>query len=160
LLVGWAEVAKNPQFIAPEGATGYSPTVTAVAVVFAILVGGITFTGSAVAYLKLSGKMAGTPTIFPRQKAINAGVLLALILFGVIFAMTQSVWALVPVILLSLALGVLGVIPIGGGDMPVVISFLNSFSGIAASAAGFVILNNVLIVAGCLVGASGIVLTG
>ena len=73
--------------------------------------------------------------------------------------MTHSIWALVPVIILSLALGVLGVIPIGGGDMPVVISFLNSFSGIAASAAGFVILNNVLIVAGCLVGASGIVLT-
>ena len=73
--------------------------------------------------------------------------------------MTHSIWALVPVIILSLTLGVLGVIPIGGGDMPVVISFLNSFSGIAASAAGFVILNNVLIVAGCLVGASGIVLT-
>lgn len=159
LLVGWAEFAKNPQFIAPDGVADYNPTVTAIAVVFAILVGGITFTGSAIAYMKLSGKMAGTPTIFPNQKTINAVVFLVLILFGILFAMTQSGWALALVILLSLALGVLGVIPIGGGDMPVVISFLNSFSGIAASAAGFVILNNVLIVAGCLVGASGIVLT-
>lgn len=159
LLVGWAEVAKNPSFVAPEGATSYNPTVTAIAVVFAILVGGITFTGSAIAYLKLSGKMGGSPTTFPGQKALNALVFLALLVCGIIFVITQATWALYAVIILSLVIGILGVIPIGGGDMPVVISFLNSFSGIAASAAGFVILNNVLIVAGCLVGASGIILT-
>ncbi|MEM7698504.1 MAG: NAD(P)(+) transhydrogenase (Re/Si-specific) subunit beta [Verrucomicrobiota bacterium] len=159
LLVGWAEVAKNPNFVPPEGVASYNPTVTAVAVVFAILVGGITFTGSAIAYFKLSGKMGGSPTVFGGQKILNAAVFLLLVVFGIVFVITHAGWALILVIILALVIGVLGVIPIGGGDMPVVISFLNSFSGIAASAAGFVILNNVLIVAGCLVGASGIILT-
>ena len=154
LLVGWAEFAKAGNFDKAE-----YPLFTACAVVFAILVGGITFTGSMIAYLKLSGKMGGSATVFPGQKAINALVFVALLVFGGIFVSSGAAWALYAVIGLSLLLGVLGVIPIGGGDMPVVISFLNSFSGIAASAAGFVILNNVLIVAGCLVGASGIILT-
>lgn len=154
LLVGWAEFAKEGNFDHSE-----YPVFTAAAVVFAVLVGGITFTGSLIAYLKLSGKMGGSATVFPGQKAINALVFVALLVFGVIFVLTGAAWTLYVVISLSLILGVLGVIPIGGGDMPVVISFLNSFSGIAASAAGFVILNNVLIVAGCLVGASGIILT-
>jgi NAD(P) transhydrogenase subunit beta len=154
LLVGWAEFAKEGNFNNSE-----YPVFTAVAVVFAVLVGGITFTGSLIAYLKLSGKLAGAATVFPGQKALNAAVFLTLLGFGVVFVVTGAAWALYLVIALSLLLGVLGVIPIGGGDMPVVISFLNSFSGIAASAAGFVILNNVLIVAGCLVGASGIILT-
>jgi len=154
LLVGWAEFARDNDF-----SDSPYPVFTGFAVVFAVLVGGITFTGSLIAYLKLSGKMSGSPTLFPAQKLINAVVLLILLAAGVVFVLTQASWALYLVIALSLALGVLGVIPIGGGDMPVVISFLNSFSGIAASAAGFVILNNVLIVAGCLVGASGIILT-
>ena len=154
LLVGWAEYAKDSTF----GGSEY-PVFTACAVVFAVLVGGITFTGSMIAYLKLSGKMGGSATVFPGQKIINAIVFIALLACGGVFVATGSAWSLYVVIGLSLALGVLGVIPIGGGDMPVVISFLNSFSGIAASAAGFVILNNVLIVAGCLVGASGIILT-
>tara|TARA_B100000927_G_scaffold132591_1_gene106776 strand:+ start:20342 stop:21730 length:1389 start_codon:yes stop_codon:yes gene_type:complete len=154
LLVGWAEFAKEGNFNNSE-----YPVFTAVAVVFAVLVGGITFTGSLIAYLKLSGKLGGAATVFPGQKVLNAAVFLTLLGFGVVFVVTGAAWALYLVIALSLLLGVLGVIPIGGGDMPVVISFLNSFSGIAASAAGFVILNNVLIVAGCLVGASGIILT-
>ncbi len=154
LLVGWAEYAKDSTFSGSD-----YPVFTSAAVVFAILVGGITFTGSMIAYLKLSGKMGGSATVFPGQKAINALVFAVLLVCGGIFVATGSAWALYVVIGLSLALGVLGVISIGGGDMPVVISFLNSFSGVAASAAGFVILNNVLIVAGCLVGASGIILT-
>jgi len=154
LLVGWAEFARDNDFSDSE-----YPVFTAFAVIFAVLVGGITFTGSLIAYLKLSGKMSGSATIFPGQKAINAIVFVAIIALGVVFAMTNAAWALYAVVFLALALGILGVIPIGGGDMPVVISFLNSFSGIAASAAGFVILNNVLIVAGSLVGASGIILT-
>lgn len=154
LLVGWAEFAKAGTFAEHD-----HPVFTAVAVVFAVLVGGITFTGSLIAYLKLSGKMGGAATVFPGQKILNAAVFLALIAFGAVFVCTNASWALGVVIALSLALGVLGVLPIGGGDMPVVISFLNSFSGVAASAAGFVILNNVLIVAGCLVGASGLILT-
>lgn len=154
LLVGWSEFARDGDF----GGSDY-PTFTAFAVIFAILVGGITFTGSLIAYLKLSGRMSGSALTFPGQKAINAILFLTLVVVGGIFVATHAVWALYAIIALSLVLGVLGVIPIGGGDMPVVISFLNSFSGIAASAAGFVILNNVLIVAGCLVGASGIILT-
>ena len=154
LLVGWSEFAHDPTFASSD-----NPTFVGAAVVFAILVGGITFTGSLIAYLKLSGKMGGSATVFPGQKAINAVVFLAILGLGVVFTVTHAAWALYAVIALALLLGVLGVIPIGGGDMPVVISFLNSFSGIAASAAGFVIMNNVLIVAGCLVGASGIILT-
>jgi len=154
LLVGWAEFAKDPTF----GGSDY-PVFTSCAVIFAVLVGGVTFTGSLIAFLKLSGRMGGSATVFPGQKAINALVFVALLACGGVFVGTGAAWALYVVIGLSLALGVLGVLPIGGGDMPVVISFLNSFSGVAASAAGFVILNNVLIVAGCLVGASGIILT-
>ncbi len=154
LLVGWSEFAHNPDFSNSD-----NPVFVGFAVIFAILVGGITFTGSLIAYLKLSGKMGGSATTFPGQKIINALVFIAILGLGVFFVFTHAAWALYAVIGLSLLLGVLGVIPIGGGDMPVVISFLNSFSGIAASAAGFVIMNNVLIVAGCLVGASGIILT-
>jgi len=152
LLVGWAEYAKV------EAGAELS-AVTAVAIVLAILIGGLTFTGSLIAYLKLSGKMGGSPTLFPGQKAINALILVGIVVFGALFVITGQAWALYTMIGLSLMLGVLGVIPIGGGDMPVVIAFLNSCSGLAASAAGFVINNNVLIVAGCLVGASGLILT-
>ncbi len=154
LLVGWSEFAHNPDF-----SDSTNPVFVGFAVIFAILVGGITFTGSMIAYLKLSGKMGGSATVFPGQKVLNALVFVAILALGGVFVFTHAAWALYAVIGLSLLLGVLGVIPIGGGDMPVVISFLNSFSGIAASAAGFVIMNNVLIVAGCLVGASGIILT-
>jgi len=154
LLVGWAEFVNYPEFSNSD-----YPVFTAGAVVFAILVGGITFTGSLIAYLKLAGKMGGSATVFPGQKLVNGLVFLAIVVLGVLFTLNPSGGVLYAVIALSLLLGVLGVIPIGGGDMPVVISFLNSFSGIAASAAGFVIFNNVLIVAGCLVGASGVVLT-
>ena len=128
LLVGWAEFARERDFASSD-----YPLFTAFAVIFAILVGGITFTGSLVAYLKLSGKMSGSAMTFPYQKAINAAVFLVLIIVGGIFVVTHASWALYLIILLSLALGVLGVIPIGGGDMPVVISFLNSCSSSSCS---------------------------
>ncbi len=149
LLVGWAEVVARPNLDAA----------TAIAVVLTILIGGVTFTGSLIAFLKLAGKMGGSATVFSGQKAINAVVFLGLIGCGVAFTITGAAWALYAVIGLSVLLGVLAVIPIGGGDMPVVIALLNSFSGLAASAAGFAIGNTVLIVAGCLVGASGLILT-
>ncbi|MCB1230588.1 MAG: NAD(P)(+) transhydrogenase (Re/Si-specific) subunit beta [Verrucomicrobiae bacterium] len=152
LLVGWAEEAHYL-------GEGKMPAVTSVAVALAILIGGITFTGSVIAYLKLSGKMSGSATVFAGQKAINALILVAILVLSGVFVASGQVWALYAIIGLSLLLGVLGVLPIGGGDMPVVIAFLNSCSGLAASAAGFVINNNVLIVAGCLVGASGLILT-
>ena len=161
VLVGWAEFAKDPALnlgpdFAPDMNVGI---IKPIVVVLAILIGGITFTGSIVAYLKLSGKIGGKATVFPGQKFVNLIVLLVIIALGVLFVINKQADLLYAVIGLSLILGVLGVIPIGGGDMPVVISFLNSCSGLAASAAGFVIFNNVLIVAGCLVGASGMILT-
>ncbi len=162
LLVGWAEFTRAQNLQWAE-ASFPNPSFTAFVIVLAILIGGITFTGSLVAYLKLSGKVSGKPTNFPGQNAFNAVLFLALLGMGIFLAMSYDNGAALTLFYtimgIALLLGVLGVIPIGGGDMPVVISFLNSCSGLAAAAAGFVILNNVLIVAGCLVGASGLILT-
>ncbi len=134
-----------------------------VAIGLTILVGGVTFTGSVVAYAKLAGKISGQATLFAGQKLINFVVMAAsLVGIGLMTAGVDNQMAFISgvvLVVLSLVLGVLMTIPIGGGDMPVVISLLNSLSGIAASMAGFIILNNVLVVAGCLVGASGIILT-
>lgn len=135
-------------------------TITGVSIILSIFIGGITFTGSMVAWGKLSGRIKGNAINFAGQHPIN------LILF--IASIAASVWAIthqadyifiIALIVLSLLLGILTVIPIGGADMPVVISLLNSYSGMAACATGFVLNNNVLIVAGALVGASGIILT-
>ncbi|MFP4069084.1 MAG: NAD(P)(+) transhydrogenase (Re/Si-specific) subunit beta [Opitutales bacterium] len=138
-------------------------TFTAGVAVLAILIGGITLTGSIYAWGKLSGKFGGAARTFAGQKAVNALLALAILGCGAAFTLDPGGASAYPllaaVILLSLLLGIFAVMPIGGGDMPVVISLLNSCSGLAASAAGFVIQNNVLIVAGCLVGASGFILT-
>ncbi len=168
LLVGWAEYhrAANPEALAGllEKVTGTSVTpFTATVTVLAILIGGITFTGSMYAWGKLSGKLGGRALTFPGQKAFNALLALGIIGAGIGFSIAPSAeiayTLLIAVIVLSLLLGIFAVMPIGGGDMPVVISLLNSCSGLAACAAGFVINNNVLVVAGCLVGASGLILT-
>lgn len=135
-------------------------TITAVSVALSIFIGGITFTGSIVAYLKLGGKISGKPIMFGGQHMVNLVLLIAAIGLTVVSIMNQAdptfILALVGI---SLVLGILTVIPIGGADMPVVISLLNSYSGMAACTTGFVLNNNVLIVAGALVGASGIILT-
>ncbi len=165
LLVGWAEFDKvyRMGWDAYLVETGSSQVFISVVVILTILIGAITFTGSALAYGKLSGTLNGRPTVFVGQKAINALVAALIIGGGTWFTLVpESVSTypvLIGVVVLSLGLGILGVLPIGGGDMPVVISLLNSFSGLAASAAGFVINNTVLVVAGCLVGASGLILT-
>jgi NAD(P) transhydrogenase subunit beta len=134
-----------------------------IAIGLTILIGGVTFTGSLVAYGKLSAKLSGTATLFAGQKSINFLVMAASLAgIGLMTVGVDNQMAFVAgivLVVLSLVLGVLMTIPIGGGDMPVVISLLNSLSGVAASMAGFIILNNVLVVAGCLVGASGIILT-
>ena len=133
------------------------------AIIATILIGGITFTGSVYAWGKLSGKISGKPKVYVGQKVVNALVAVLSVVSAGAF-----IWAgqfecgyqmMIVATVLSLILGIVAVMPIGGGDMPVVISLLNSLSGMAASAAGFVIQNNVLIVAGCLVGASGLILT-
>lgn len=136
-------------------------TYSAVVIVFAVLIGGITFTGSLVAWGKLSGALDQKAVTIPSQNLVSLGVLVAAIVFSVIFFLNPADlgWSLYLVLLTSLGLGYLAVNAIGGGDMPVVISLLNSYSGMAASAAGFVVNSPMLIVSGALVGSSGIILT-
>ena len=134
---------------------------TAITVLLAVLIGGVTFTGSLIAYGKLSETIRSAALVFTGQRIVNSLVLIGLIGSGVMFTLApaaDSQWLYI-VLGLALLLGIMAVIPIGGADMPVVISLLNSYSGIAACAAGFAIGNNILIVAGSLVGAAGIILT-
>ncbi|WP_013322151.1 NAD(P)(+) transhydrogenase (Re/Si-specific) subunit beta [Gloeothece verrucosa] len=128
--------------------------------ILGILIGGVTFTGSVLAFAKLQGLVSGSPVTFPFQQPFNA-LLMALFLAGsaYLFFDPSSIDVFLSLVVLSLIFGALFVLPIGGGDMPVVISLLNSYSGLAASAAGFILMNNVLIISGALVGASGIILT-
>lgn len=142
----------------------YGDAMTNVTLGLTIIIGAVTFTGSVLAWAKLAGKMDGKAVRFQGQNLLNALLLLAVLLLTALYAAPgMPVWlrlvAVLLITLISLFLGVTFVIAIGGGDMPIMISLLNSFSGLAASMAGFVIKNNVLIVAGCLVGASGIILT-
>lgn len=153
VMVGWAEFQRL------SGQEEKGDTVALAAIVLAVLIGAVTFTGSIMAYLKLSGKIGGSATSFPGLKGLNIVLFIALIILGVMGSASGGYGLFIGILLISLALGVLGTMPIGGGDMPVVIALLNSLSGLAASAAGFAISNNVLIVAGCLVGASGLILT-
>ena len=129
-------------------------------ILVSILIGAVTFTGSMVAYLKLDGKVSGQPITFKGQHLLNLLLLIAFVAASVlVFLDPSQVNYIVILVVISLLLGILTVIPIGGADMPVVISLLNSYSGMAACATGFILSNNVLIVAGSLVGASGIILT-
>jgi proton-translocating NAD(P)+ transhydrogenase subunit beta len=124
------------------------------------LIGGVTFWGSLVAFGKLQEVISGNAIVFPGRHAVNAGLALAAVALGAGVALRpESTWIYVLLVVASSLLGVLTVIPIGGADMPVVISLLNSYSGLAAAATGFVLNNNALIIAGSLVGASGIILT-
>ena len=128
--------------------------------VLALLIGAITFSGSVIAWAKLSERMIGRPIVFKGQVVFNAALIVAIVALSVLVVIQPSVatWHIV-LIALALLMGVMFVLPIGGADMPVVISLLNSYSGLAACAAGFALENNLLIVAGSLVGASGIILT-
>ncbi|GAB4254018.1 MAG: NAD(P)(+) transhydrogenase (Re/Si-specific) subunit beta [Acidobacteriota bacterium] len=156
LLVGWAEYHNNQD----------AGTFTAVTIFLTVLIGGVTFSGSVVAWAKLKEIWIGNfgisrPLVFRGQHIVNSLLLLAILASGVLFCIDppEGYAMLGSVIGLSFVLGIMAVMPIGGADMPVVISLLNSYSGMAACAAGFVIFNNILIVAGSLVGASGIILT-
>ncbi|WP_028583324.1 NAD(P)(+) transhydrogenase (Re/Si-specific) subunit beta [Desulfogranum mediterraneum] len=153
LLLAWGEFHQHPEM---------SVFLAAVAFLSAFI-GGMTFTGSMVAFGKLSGKISQQAVIFKGQHLINGAILVAALAAALIFSLTPASWVgylfFVVIVLVALGFGVTSTIPIGGADMPVVISLLNSYSGLAACAAGFVISNNILIVAGALVGASGIILT-
>ena len=135
-------------------------TTTMITIVFSVIIGSITFTGSFIAWGKLQGKISGQPITFPGQNILNGFIIVGVLIAGYFFVISPENMVAFSVLLgIGLLLGILSVIPIGGADMPVVISLLNSYSGIAAAATGFVLGNQALIVSGSLVGASGIFLT-
>ncbi len=170
LLVGWAVLYDELLPSAGSAADGVlgtaglaagASTFTLITVILSILIGGVTASGSVIAYAKLAEKMTSAAIVFSGQRIVNSLILLGIVVSAVMFTMDPAIgstwfWVLLG---LSLLLGVMAVIPIGGADMPVVISLLNSYSGLAACAAGFAIENNLLIVAGSTVGAAGIILT-
>jgi NAD(P) transhydrogenase subunit beta len=132
----------------------------AASILLSALIGSVSFAGSLIAFAKLQELLSGRPIVFPGQQGVNAAVLVAAVAvaLAVVFGVEDE-WTIVAVIALALLFGVLFVLPIGGADMPVVISLLNAFTGLAAAATGFVLHANVLIVSGALVGASGTLLT-
>ena len=131
-----------------------------VSIILSALIGAISFAGSMVAFAKLQELIQGRPIVYPGQQVVNGLLLAGVVAAGVaIVAGSERQWLIVALILGALILGVLFVLPIGGADMPVVISLLNAFTGLAAAATGFELENNVLIVSGMLVGASGTLLT-
>jgi len=144
--------------LAPE--SGRLELNLSVAMIVSAIIGSISFAGSLIAFAKLQELIGGRPIVYPGQKLVNGLVIAAAIVLAVVILTgPESQWLLVGVIVAALAFGVLFVLPIGGADMPVVISLLNACTGLAASAAGFALHENVLIVAGALVGASGTLLT-
>jgi NAD(P) transhydrogenase subunit beta len=124
-------------------------------VVIGVFIGAVTFTGSVVAFLKLSGRASSAPLVLPGKHALNVGALAAFAVLTVWFVIDPHLWLLGAATVLALALGLHLVASIGGGDMPVVVSMLNSYSGWAAAASGFLLSNDLLIVTGALVGSSG-----
>jgi len=124
-----------------------------------VAIGALTFTGSIIAFLKLDGRMSGKPILLPFRHLINIALLVLIVLFIIGLAATESHFDFWAVVALSLALGVLLIVPIGGADMPVVVSMLNSYSGWAAAGIGFTLGNLALIITGALVGSSGAILS-
>lgn len=124
-----------------------------------VAIGAITFTGSIIAYLKLDGRMSGKPIMLPSRHIINAALFIGIVVLVIVLAMTESHLVFWAIVLLSLLFGVLIIIPIGGADMPVVVSMLNSYSGWAAAGIGFTLGNLALIITGALVGSSGAILS-
>jgi NAD(P) transhydrogenase subunit beta len=140
--------------------SGTVPRIDAVTILLSCMIGAIGFAGSMVAFGKLQELITGRPLTYPGQKLINAGLLAAILVLGVIIVINQGgIGLFLAFAIGALILGPLFVLPIGGADMPVVISLLNSFTGVAAAITGFVLDNQVLVVSGALVGASGTVLT-
>jgi NAD(P) transhydrogenase subunit beta len=163
-LVGLAAVlVAAAAFYAPEafgiGTPGAIRTQSLIEMSLGTAIGAITFTGSIIAFLKLSGRMSGKPIILPARHLINIGLALLLVFCIVMFCREQTALYFWAIALISLLLGVLIIVPIGGADMPVVISMLNSYSGWAAAGVGFTLGNAALIITGALVGSSGAILS-
>ena len=164
-----ALVASAEFFKIHGGSAANNDTTTLIIIMLSVIIGSLTFTGSFIAWGKLQGKISGQPITYPGQNMVNGLILVGMVIFGYLAVTSMSsfvaerteinmLWFPI-VIAIGLILGILSVLPIGGADMPVVISLLNSYSGIAAAMTGFVLHNHALIVSGCLVGASGLFLT-
>ena len=150
VLVGWNGYLEHPEYPLESLERIHSGEVFV-----GVFIGAVTFTGSIVAFLKLSARIKSAPLVLPGKNYLNLGALVLFFVLTVIFVANPNIWLLVLVTALALALGWHLVASIGGGDMPVVVSMLNSYSGWAAAAAGFLLSNNLLIVTGALVGSSG-----
>src|SRR5271166_762159 len=163
-LVGMAAVlVAAGAFYAPEafdiGTSGHIHTQSLVEMSLGVAIGALTFTGSVIAFLKLAARMRGAPILLPGRHFINIALAIALVFFIVHMVVSGSVLDFWLITAIALALGVLMIIPIGGADMPVVISMLNSYSGWAAAGIGFTLGNSALIITGALVGSSGAILS-
>jgi NAD(P) transhydrogenase subunit beta len=163
-LVGLAAVCVAlAALYAPEafgiGAPGAIHAQSLIEMSLGVAIGAMTFTGSVIAFLKLDGRMSGAPIILPQRHVVNAGLGILLVVLIAAFFIAQSPILFWLIIIVSLSLGVLMIIPIGGADMPVVISMLNSYSGWAAAGIGFTLGNTALIITGALVGSSGAILS-
>ena len=144
-----------------DDATGGVKLESLIELSLGVAIGAVTFTGSLIAFAKLNGNMSGAPIMLPARHALNIAIAVALVvLIGILVASGGSaLWAFWGIFALALVLGVTLIIPIGGADMPVVVSMLNSYSGWAAAALGFTLANNTLIITGALVGSSGAILS-
>ena len=163
-LVGMAAVlVAAAAFYAPDaygiGVVGDIKVASLVEMSIGVVIGAITFTGSVVAFTKLQGLVSGNPVVFPGQHPLNLVIALVIVAVAVVFCATQWTAAFWLMTALALIIGVLIIIPIGGADMPVVISMLNSYSGWAAAGIGFTLENTALIITGALVGSSGAILS-
>src|SRR5690606_25991986 len=156
VLVGWNGYLEYRD--APSDLPGDAGTLLDIhnaEVFIGVFIGAVTLTGSIVAYLKLSAKMKSAPLVLPGKNWINLGALALFLVLTIWFVVSPALWLLVLVTIVALALGWHLVASIGGGDMPVVVSMLNSYSGWAAAASGFLLGNDLLIITGALVGPSG-----
>ena len=141
------------------GAPGSIAPISLLEMSLGTAIGAITFTGSVIAFAKLSGRMSGAPIILPARHAVNIALAVLTVYLVYLFCMTGAQWSFWAITILALVLGVLIIIPIGGADMPVVVSMLNSYSGWAAAGIGFTLGNIALIITGALVGSSGAILS-
>ena len=149
----------NPGAFGILGADGEILSVNRIEMGLGVAIGAITFSGSVIAFLKLNGNMSGKPILLPGRHVINLGVLAGILGLMAYFVTDQSPWVFWTVTALSFVIGFLLIVPIGGADMPVVVSMLNSYSGWAAAAMGFTLHNTAMIVTGALVGSSGAILS-
>ena len=170
VLVGWAAYLNPEAFgiLSPVRTVVGGDVVTTVMMInpvsrvemgLGIAIGAITFSGSIIAFLKLAGKMSGAPIMLPGRHVINLGTLAAILGLTAWFTQDEALWVIAALTALAFIIGFLLIIPIGGADMPVVVSMLNSYSGWAAAAMGFTLHNTAMIITGALVGSSGAILS-